>query len=156
MLACESLEEAFPDPVAMIRRLLELQTSSGGFLNDSGFGAATTPVTAAAFGLLLELKQPVAAPSVEWLLQRQCRKGGFAAAPLVLWPDLLSTATALHALNLSGWFGRVPVDACIAFVTELWDESGGFCGHIFDRKADCEYTFYALLSLGTLCGASLG
>jgi hypothetical protein len=64
-------------------------------------------------------------------------------------PDLLSTATALHALALLG----VPFEQrelCLDFVDTLWTRSGGFYGYWGDDGLDCEYTFYALLALGHL------
>lgn len=150
MLACESVGEPFPEPERLLACLGPLQKSGGGFRNDSRWEAATTPVTAAALGLYWELQQTPPAGSREWLLARGCARGGFAAAALVPLPDLLSTATALHALRPHGLVDQGHADACLDFVTSVWDESGGFCGHALDRKADCEYTFYALLSLGNL------
>ena len=155
MLACEALGLPFPNPKGMIVALGALQKNSGGFVNDGGFGAPTTPVTAAALGLCWELQQPPPAKSFEWLMERLSSQGGFAAAAFVPLPDLLSTATALHALRTHGQMGRVPNDACLDFVTSLWADNGGFCGHALDRRADCEYTFYALLALGNLVDSSV-
>jgi hypothetical protein len=154
MLACEAFGEPFPAPHEMVQCLVRLQKASGGFVNDEGFGAPTTPVTAAALGLYWELQHPAPPISREWLLARLSPKGGFCAATLVPVPDLLSTATALHAVRTHGWIGQVPIEPCVEFVTSVWDESGGFGGHVFDRRADCEYTFYALLALGNLVSDS--
>jgi hypothetical protein len=81
----------------------------------------------------------------------QCdSQGGFAAAPAIPAPDLLSTATALHALasvNVSLDPIRQP---CLNFVQSLWTDAGGLRGHWADDAVDCEYTFYGLLSLGHL------
>ena len=68
-------------------------------------------------------------------------------APL---PDLLSTATALHALTAL----QVPLDRvkepCLDFIDTLWTNAGAFHGHWGDDAVDCEYTFYGLLALGHL------
>ena len=65
-------------------------------------------------------------------------------------PDLLSTATALHAL--AGM--EVPLEAvredCLDFIDTLWTNQGAFHGHWGDEYIDCEYAFYALLALGHL------
>jgi len=84
------------------------------------------------------------------LLDRAARRGGFRAAALAPIADLLSTATALCALRALGQ----PLDgireATLAFVHSLWHDRGGFRGHGVDLTPDCEYTYYALLSLGVL------
>jgi hypothetical protein len=65
-------------------------------------------------------------------------------------PDLLSTATALHALAIL----QVPLapihDSCLDFIDTLWTNRGGFYGSWADDTLDCEYTYYGLLALGHL------
>jgi hypothetical protein len=85
----------------------------------------------------------------QWLLAR-CRHGGFFANPDAPVPDLLSTATALHALRSL----HAPLDAiredCLDFVDSLWTSQGAFYGTWVDDTPDCEYTYYGLLALGHL------
>ena len=65
-------------------------------------------------------------------------------------PDLLSTATSLHALaGLQVSFARVK-EKCLDFIDTLWSNRGGFVGTWADDTLDCEYTYYALLALGHL------
>ena len=65
-------------------------------------------------------------------------------------PDLLSTATALHALAaLEEPLGPTK-DRCLDFVDSLWTNEGGFYGHWGDTMVDGEYTYYGLLALGHL------
>lgn len=65
-------------------------------------------------------------------------------------PDLLSTATTLHALaGMQVSFEAVRED-CLDFIDTLWTNQGAFHGHWDDEYPDCEYTFYALLALGHL------
>ncbi len=154
MLAWEAFAEPLPDGRKMVDCLGRLRKRSGGFVNDDGLGTPTTPVTAAALVLHAELGCPEPPGSREWMLSRLCPKGGFRAAALVPVPDLLSTATALHAARTQGWIHCVPADRCLEFVESLWDESGGFGGHALDRRPDCEYTFYGLLALGSLVAGS--
>ena len=85
-----------------------------------------------------------------WLLDRCHSSGGFFAGPDAPVPDLLSTATALHALSSL----HLPMSAlrepCLDFVDSLWTNRGGFFGTWADDTVDCEYTYYALLALGHL------
>jgi hypothetical protein len=118
---------------------------------DGAYGApATTPVAAAAVTLLRHLGQPVQPRAAEWLLARWHPQGGFAAAPGVPAPDLLSTATALHALAaLEHPLDRL-AEPALDFLDSLWTNRGAFHGHWADDDLDCEYTFYGLLALGHL------
>ena len=63
-----------------------------------------------------------------WLLDRCHPRGGFFASPGSPVPDLLSTATALHALSAL----HLPIgglrDPCLDFVDSLWTNRGGFFG----------------------------
>jgi hypothetical protein len=68
-------------------------------------------------------------------------------APL---PDLLSTATALHALAAMHVDFSAAKEPCLDFIDTLWSSKGGFYGTWEDDVLDCEYTFYALLALGHL------
>ncbi len=65
-------------------------------------------------------------------------------------PDLLSTATALHALGSAGASLDRVREPCIEFIDSLWSPRGGFRGHALEDTLDSEYTFYALLALGHL------
>lgn len=109
-----------------------------------------TPVMAATVTLLRQLDRAPDAEFAEWLLARCLPAGGFFAVPDAPMPDLLSTATALHAL--AGL--HVPFDGlrepCLDFVDSLWTNRGGFYGHWSDDAIDTEYTYYGLLSLGHL------
>ena len=65
-------------------------------------------------------------------------------------PDLLSTATALHAL--AGLHADIePLkEPCLDFIDSLWTNRGTFYGTWDEETADVEYTYYALLALGHL------
>ena len=79
--------------------------------------------------------------------------GGFPGQPQVPVPDLLSTATAMQALNfVECECNEAEIrNRCLHFLDTVWDEDrGAFCGHAFDRKVDSEYTWYGLLALGHL------
>lgn len=104
------------------------------------------PTTNLAAALITSANADIA----EVLMKRVVETGGFAPTKHIGVPDLLSTATALFALVESG----VDLDGihkpCLEYVESLWRDSGGFAGHIADEFEDVEYTFYALLSIGSL------
>src|SRR5690348_15058675 len=101
--------------------------------------------------LLRHLGDPSIDPAIgRWFLSCFDEQGGFRPAPAAPVPDLLSTATALHALaSLKVDLGERK-ELCLDFVDTLWTNRGGFYGHWDDSHADCEYTYYALLALGHL------
>jgi hypothetical protein len=107
-------------------------------------------VTAAAVMLLRALGGAPDPHLGVWLLDRCQSNGGFLAGPAAPIPDLLSTATGLHALAALD----VPIaglrEACLDFVDSLWTNRGGFYGSWVDDDIDCEYTYYGLLALGHL------
>ena len=77
-------------------------------------------------------------------------RGGFLAVPEAPIPDLLSTATALHALaGMQVDFSGIK-ERCIDFVDSLWTNRGSFYGNWTDDMLDTEYTYYGLLALGHL------
>ena len=149
--AYDDLAADLPNPAGVTRSLASLRTSDGGYSNEPGGQTGLVPSTAAAVVVLSELSRDVPPDALAWLHQQRLPDGGFPATPLMPVPDLLSTATAPHALGRAG----APLDAddrdvCRAFVLDLLDSSGGFRGHAADPTADAEYTFYGLLALGRL------
>ncbi len=115
---------------------------------DGSFGG-TTPTTAGAVTALHHLGGEVPPAAVDWLLARVRPEGGFAAVPDAPMPDLLSTATALHALAAAHAPTGAIREKTLDFVDSLWTGSA-FCGTWADEAPDCEYTFYGLLALGHL------
>jgi len=109
-----------------------------------------TPSTAAAVTLFRQFGRPVPPELGAWLLSRCRPEGGFFATPMAPLPDLLSTATALHALaGMKVDFEKVK-EPCLDFLDTLWSSRGGFYGTWEDDVLDCEYTYYGLLALGHL------
>jgi prenyltransferase beta subunit len=146
----QDLGLAIPDPEGMAALLGSLRASDGGFSNFPGLPVGLTTATAAVVALLRQLGRDVDPKIAAWLLARCLPAGGFFAIPDAPIPDLLSTATALHAL--SGM--HVPLNGlrepCLDFIDSLWTNRGGFYGNWSDDAIDTEYTYYALLSLGHL------
>lgn len=143
-LGCE-----LANPAGLARCVDGLRTSDGAFANQPGVKLGTTPATAAAVVLMQQVGLAVPQAAADWLLARCHADGGFLAAPTAPLPDLLSTATALHAL--AGLNVSVPAcrEACLDFVDRLWT-GRAFRGHQADDVEDCEYTYYGLLALGHL------
>jgi len=127
-----------------------LQKADGSFANEPSGEAGLTPATAAALMVLHYLDEPVERCSTDWLGRRFCDNGGFVAVPNAPLPDLLSTATALHALSVLGVSIDPITQRCLDFVDSLWSSVGGFHGNWADEVLDCEYTYYGLLALGHL------
>lgn len=145
----QDLGETMPQPNRLLDSINALRTEDGGYANDQTINIGTTPTTAAAVALLRQLGEPVPRSAGDWL-KRQCHaQGGFLAMPLAPMPDLLSTATALHAL--AGM--HVPIDdikdRCLDFIDSLWTGQA-FCATWADDAVDSEYIYYALLALGHL------
>jgi prenyltransferase beta subunit len=132
-----------PDvPSTVVTEILSHQSSDGSF-------KGTTPTTAGAVTLLHHLGAEVPRNAVDWLLSRARPAGGFLATAAAPVPDLLSTATALHALTAAHASIGALREPMLDFVDTLWTGKG-FCGSWADDVVDSEYTFYALLALGHL------
>ena len=143
-------ERTVPDAPRVLASLRGLRAADGSYGNHPGLPSGVTPATAAAVIVMRHLDAPPDRDAGMWLLDRCHARGGFFASRATPAPDLLSTATALHALSSL----HVPMAAlrepCLDFVDSLWTNRGGFFGTWADDTVDCEYTYYALLALGHL------
>src|SRR5207237_6865774 len=148
--AYEDLGVPIPDPAALLACAEKLRTPDGGYANDVGLPLGLTPSTAAAATLIRHLGHRPPPDVADWLLARHHPEGGFFATPDAPIPDLLSTATALHALaGMHADLSKVK-EPCVDFIDSLWTNKGAFHGQWADDAADGEYTYYALLALGHL------
>ena len=85
-----------------------------------------------------------------WLLEQRDEAGGFRCAPAAPGADLLSTAAARFALALAGWEDTDDeTRRLVAFVDACRAPDGLWAGHPGLSHGDVEYTFYALLALGS-------
>ena len=109
----------------------------------------TTPTTAATMTLQRQMQLTVTPETVQWLLARAHPEGGFSATEDTPMPDLLSTATALHALSGHHVSFAHLKEPTLDFLDTLWT-GRAFCGNWADDEPDCEYTYYALLAMGHL------
>ncbi len=138
-----------PEPGRLAQSVARLRTDDGAYGNAHDLPAGTTPATVAAVSVLRELGHECGPDVGAWLLARAHPSGGFLATPGAPVPDLLSTATALHALSLL----EVSIDPlrerCLDFVDSLWT-GRAFVGTWDDDQPDSEYVYYALLALGHL------
>ncbi len=139
-----------PNAEGLVASIGQLRAEDGGFANMPLAKHGVTTATAGAATLMRQLGLEPDGRLAEWLLSRSLPAGGFFATSGAPIPDLLSTATALHAL--AGL--HVPLDGlrepCLDFVDSLWTNRGGFFGHWSDDAIDTEYTYYGLLALGHL------
>jgi prenyltransferase beta subunit len=150
--SCQDLGTTLPSPDAVVATLHNLRLDDGSSANEPGTPIGTTPVTAAAVVLDVALDQPADPEALRWLLAARHPDGGFLAHPLAPAPDLLSTATALHALSMAGTDLSDIREECLDFIDRLWSSRGGFRGTEDDNVLDCEYCWYGLLALGHLAG----
>ena len=140
-----------PKPLRILQSLKQLETPDHAWNNHPNLPIGSTNPTAGAVVLLNNLHLPISAEVGQWLRSQLHAQGGFVAVPDAPIPDLLSTATALHALAaLEIRLNDGETERCLDFVDSLWDATGGFHGHWSDDYVDCEYTFYGLLALGHL------
>jgi hypothetical protein len=147
--AYQDLGVPLPKEEALLDCVGALALEDGSFANSKDLPLGNTPTTAAAVTLLRQSGRLVPAGAGDWLLAQCSPEGGFLAIPEAPMPDLLSTATALHALaGLQRSFEPVK-ERCLDFLDTLWTGKA-FCGSWGDDQADSEYTFYALLALGHL------
>jgi hypothetical protein len=148
--AYQDLKAELPGAMRLVQALKFLETTDGAWANDRNVKVGSTNATAAVVTVLRNLNVPVNAAVGDWLLARRHPEGGFLAAPGAPLPDLLSTATALHALaGLQMSFEGLK-EKCLDFIDTLWTNEGGFHGQWADDHLDCEYTYYGLLALGHL------
>lgn len=149
--AYQDLGHKPPDVIQLIRALKRLESADGAWSNLPGAKVGALNATAGAVTLITHLGFPVNAAVGDWVFAQAHPQGGFRAVPGAPIPDLLSTATALHAL--AALERRVPSgihERCLDFVDSLWNAEGGFHGHWADEFLDAEYTYYGLLALGHL------
>lgn len=149
--AHEDLAERPPQILQLIRSLKRLETADHAWSNRPEQKIGNLNATAGAVTLATHLGLPVNAAVGDWLLAQAAPQGGFLAVPGAPVPDLLSTATALHALACLE--RRVPSrvhEGCLDFIDTLWSAEGGFHGNWADDFLDPEYTYYGLLALGHL------
>ncbi|PYL00574.1 MAG: hypothetical protein DME19_04590 [Verrucomicrobia bacterium] len=148
--AYQDFKAELPDAMRLVQSLKFLETTDGAWANERNVRIGSTNATAAAITTLRNLSVPVNHAAGSWLLGRCQPEGGFLAAPGAPVPDLLSTATALHALaGLQVSFEHIK-EKCLDFIDTLWTNEGAFHGQWGDDQLDCEYTFYGLLALGHL------
>lgn len=151
--AYQDLGLEVPQGLRMAGCIEGLRTRDGGYANQRNLPIGTVPSTAAAVTLLRQLGREIPRGAGDWLASCCHEGGGFFATPGAPAPDLLSTATALHALAGMGLdFGKLK-ETCLDFVDSLWvsgEAGGSFCGSWLDEALDVEYTYYGLLALGHL------
>ncbi|MEX0725706.1 MAG: prenyltransferase/squalene oxidase repeat-containing protein [Planctomycetaceae bacterium] len=149
--AYQDLREPIPEAERLLDFIESLRDPDAGFKTSLALPTSVVPVTAGAVTLWRHLDQRPIDPAIgAWILSCFDPQGGFRPAPSAPLPDLLSTATALHALSsLKIEIGRAG-ELCLDFIDTLWTNTGGFYGHWDDSHVDCEYTYYALLALGHL------
>lgn len=149
--AYDDLGVSLENQEAMLRCVENLLNPDGSYKNQAQDFCSTVPSTAAAVSVLSRFGRAVRRESIDRLIACKISRSGFGVSPQVPFADLLSTASALFALRLAEVESERFNEGCVEFVMSLLkDAGGGFCANEFDGRADCEYTFYGLMSLGLL------
>ena len=107
---------------------------------------SATPTLAA--GILLSAQNTDALK--DELLARAIKSGGFKMHSKGKNADLISTASALFALNKLHAPLHQIYKPSLKYVEALWGKNGGFVSSKKDSSENAENTFYALLALGCL------
>jgi hypothetical protein len=148
MLAYEAAGQPWPASGAAPAFVGACTAPGGGYGNEPGAEAGTTPATAAALALLGREGRDDP-DALRWLRERRDpSSGGFRAGPATDGPDLLCTAAALFALRQRDALPAEAADGALGFVERCWNPDGGFGGVPGDSVSDVEYSWYALLALG--------
>lgn len=156
-MICRELIGTIPDgnePKELADFLVQHVRSDGGFVEMIPLRSSGTNPTAAGIALTRILRQYDAQLSCPYdpiltkrfLLQRQSQSGGFCAHSGVMFPDLLSTFSAVVTLlDLNDWHGADGIDlgSTVDFVRSC-RLHGGCKGGAFDDTPDVEYAFYGL------------
>ena len=150
LTAYQDLQIDMPSHTEVAKCIQALSIPDGGFTNNIKIKTASTNATAAAMIVSKHLSQPSNKKNATWLFAQCSSEGGFLAMPTAPVPDLLSTATALHALAVTGFEIEPIKEKCLDFIDSLWCSKSGFYGNWADAIIDCEYTYYGLLALGHL------
>jgi hypothetical protein len=148
--AYEDGNTPMPDAFRALEFLRDLRLPDGAWSHDRSISQASTPITAAAVTVLHRLRCPTDGLAMDFLRGMFHPMGGFFANPMAPVPDLLSTATALDALDGAGVDLSPMRERCLDFIDTLWSNEGAFYAHWQDDALDSEYVFYGLLALGKL------
>lgn len=133
--------------------LLDRQRDDGGFAEWPSARQSGVNPTAAAVGwwaLTGRMPPSVRNRAAAFLASMQSAEGGFRAHGRIPIADLLSTFTALVALELLEASSAVNRQAVRRYILSLQLPTGGFRAGLWDQAADVEYTFYGLASLALL------
>jgi len=154
-LCYELLGRPWPRSEDIVRFVESRQRDDGGFVEITAMRRSGTNPTAAAVGILqliLGADADCARKSdvIEFLARMPSAEGGFRANDRIPLADLLSTFTGLWTLDRLGARARVDIHSIRGFAEGLAESAGGFRAGLWDERADVEYTFYGLGTLGLL------
>lgn len=134
----------------ILNGISKLRLNDGSYVNINSSNEGITSATSAGLIMQTAIDGNADTDTVRWIKNRFNTHGGCTLAEKIPMADVLNTATALLALKLSGEPMNPYTKKTTEFINLHWDESGGFFGSIADMKADCEYSFYALMALGLI------
>ncbi len=143
------------EPESLLASVESLRMPDGGYSNEATMNVSATAATAAAVTIFHYLQRPIPEEALQWLADRAAPSGGFVALPLqadLAIPDLLSTATALHALFLADISLDAIRDLNLDYLDGLWNtpdlavrpgvEFYGDLGEVADPKGSSRQGHY--------------
>ncbi len=137
-------------PATIVQRALDDALCEDGGYSEPGVVNGTTTVTAAAVWLNATVNGTRPNATIAWLESMGMNGPGFRATPHTPFADLLSTATAIHALTWMDHDMKNRVPDLLSFIESCWREDGSFGASPICGPGDVEYVFYGLTALATL------
>jgi len=150
----------FPAPLpppAVRRAVRAQQRPDGGFAESAQVHVSGTSPTAAGIALLWEtggVPASVREEAARFLEELQVSSGGIKSHAAARDADLLSTFTALTALDLTGRLSRIRRGGAVRFARAMLRADGVFAASASARQTDVEYMYYGI-GVPALLAASL-
>lgn len=152
-LALSLLQELGSQPAekdGYLEFIKSLSLADGSYINHKQIPIGSAPATAAGMLIMHYITGKSDPDSAMWLKDQFLPEGGCKASPLSPQPDLLSTGVSLFALRQTGTQIGELREANVDYINSL-QQDGGFYSDSKRTQKDVEYTYYALLGLGSLC-----
>ncbi|NOY80587.1 MAG: terpene cyclase/mutase family protein [Kiritimatiellaeota bacterium] len=156
-VAARALNLPVPPSARVRAGLLRRRRHDGGFAESSGTAISGASPTAAAVAVFHEsggAPAEVASRAAVFLSRLQTSRGGFKPHAAAHHADLLSTFTALTALDLLGALSKIRRSGALRFTRGLRRGDGLFAATAVDCRTDVEYAYYGG-AVAALLAASL-
>ena len=150
LLLREAIGSPEPEPTEidrLVESLFSYQRADGGFVEQAPVRQSGTNPTAAAVGILKildRLDTETAESTGRFFMENQTPEGGWRANSRIPVADLLSSFTAIVALDDLGLLNKIDRNKLLTFVDSLETADGGYRSAAWDNTPDVEFTFYGI------------